>query len=120
VPGVEFHVVQKDIRPEDATALRDMPHVRVHADRLQTFAETAALLTLMDLTISVDTSVAHLAGAMALPVWVLVQASADFRWLRGRDDSPWYPTAKLFRQSKPLHWESEISLVTDALMAFVG
>lgn len=120
VTGVEFHVVQKDIRGPDAAALRDMPDVRVHADRLATFAETAALLTQMDLVISVDTSIAHLAGAMALPVWVLVQASADFRWLRGRSDSPWYPTARLFRQAKPLRWETEILLVADALMAFGG
>jgi tetratricopeptide (TPR) repeat protein len=115
LPEAEFHVVQKDIRAEDAAALAGLPGVRVHAARLDDFAETAALLTLMDLVVSVDTSVAHLAGALALPVWVLVQFNADFRWLRGRDDSPWYPTARLFRQARPLEWGGEILRVAEAV-----
>jgi Flp pilus assembly protein TadD len=120
VPGVEFHVVQKDIRTEDAAALREMPEVRVHADRLETFAETAALLTRMHLIVSVDTSLAHLAGAMGLPVWVLLQSNADFRWLRGRTDSPWYPTLHLFRQARALQWEREISRVAEAVRGFAA
>ena len=120
VPEVEFHVVQKDIRDADAAALAGWPYVAAHGDALTDFAETAALLSHMDLVVSVDTSVAHLAGAMGLPVWVLVQSNADFRWLRGRDDSPWYPTAKLFRQARPLAWEKEIARVAEALPAFAA
>ncbi len=117
-PDVEVHVVQRDIRPEDATVLAALPSVRVHAERLETFAETAALLTQMHLVVSVDTSVAHLAGAMGKPVWVLLQTNADFRWLRGRADSPWYPTARLFRQERALSWEREVSRVAEALRSF--
>jgi tetratricopeptide (TPR) repeat protein len=114
-PGAEFHVVQKDIRPADAAALRMAQGVRTYADRLTDFSETAALLSLMDLVITVDTSVAHLAGAMGLPVWLLLQHAADFRWLRGREDSPWYPTARLFRQSHAGRWEPVLARVADAL-----
>lgn len=117
LPGIELHVVQKDIREADAETLRRHPQVRVHADRLTDFAETAALLSLLDLVVSVDTSVVHLAGAMGRPVWVLLQHSADFRWLRGRDDSPWYPTARLFRQSEAGHWDGVLARVAEALRA---
>lgn len=120
LPDCEFHVVQNDMRPADAAALRQAAGVRVHADRLTDFAETAALLSLLDLVVSVDTSVAHLAGAMGLPVWVLLQSSADFRWLRGRSDSPWYPTARLFRQSQPQRWEPVLASVADALRLVAG
>ena len=114
LPGVELHVVQKDIRDADAAALREHPDVPVHADRLTDFAETAALVSLLDLVVSVDTSVVHLAGAMGLPVWLLLQHSADFRWLRGRDDSPWYPSARLFRQAEA-GWDGVLTAVAEAL-----
>ncbi len=120
LPEVEFHVVQKDITDTDLAALRQAIGIRVHSAALTDFAETAALLSLLDLVISVDTSVAHLAGAMGLPVWVLVQSSADFRWLRGRDDSPWYPTARLFRQARPNSWDSVLGAVAEALRAAAG
>ena len=114
-PGIEVHVVQKDIRPADTGALRMAQGVRIYGERLTDFAETAALLTQMDLVLTVDTSLAHLAGAMGLPVWLLLQYSADFRWLRGRQDSPWYPTARLFRQTAPGRWEPVLARVADAL-----
>ena len=120
LPGVEFHVAQRDIRAADAEALSRLPGVRVHAERLGNFAETAALLHHMDLVVSVDTSMAHLAGAMGLPVWLLVQTNADFRWLRGRTDSPWYPSARLFRQARAGEWGHEIALVAAAVRAFAG
>lgn len=109
---VELHVVQKEIRDSDTEAAG---LARNHAEALTDFAETAALLAALDLVISVDTSVAHLAGALGLPTWILVQSSADFRWLRDRSDSPWYPTARLFRQSAREDWDSVISAVTAAL-----
>jgi hypothetical protein len=82
------------------------------------FAETAAFAATLDLVLSVDTSVAHLAGAMGLPVWVLLPHLADWRWMEGRDDSPWYPTARLFRQSSPGGWQSLAERVRDELPLF--
>ena len=81
----------------------------------QDFAETAAVAATMDLIISVDTAVAHLAGAMGLPVWVMLPHLADWRWLERREDSPWYPTARLFRQPAPGDWTSLVEAVREAL-----
>lgn len=75
------------------------PDIRHFADGLTDYAETAALIDQLDLVISVDTSVAHLAGALNRPVWILLPLDPDFRWLLGRSDSPWYPSARLFRQA---------------------
>jgi ADP-heptose:LPS heptosyltransferase len=69
----------------------------------------------MDLVISVDTSIAHLAGAVGAPLWLLLAHAADFRWLSGRGDSPWYPTARLWRQPSPGDWASVLRLLRDAL-----
>jgi hypothetical protein len=107
---IEFHVLQTEIRGADAAVLRG----HVHADALHDFADTAALLSLMDLVITVDTSVAHLAGAMGKPVWILLQYNADFRWLQQREDTPWYPTARLFRQQTMRHWQPVIDAVATA------
>ena len=82
---------------------------------LRDFADTAALIEAMDLVISIDTAVAHLAGALAKPVWIMLAFSPDWRWLLGRDDSPWYPTARLFRQSKPGDWDGVVRDVAASL-----
>jgi Flp pilus assembly protein TadD len=79
------------------------------------FADTAALIAKLDLVITVDTSVAHLAGGLGKPTWVLLPFSSDWRWLTGRDDSPWYPTVRLFRQPKPRDWGSVLTQVRAAL-----
>jgi ADP-heptose:LPS heptosyltransferase len=89
---------------------------RDHSTELHDFADTAALISLLDLVVTIDTSVAHLAGALGVPVWIMLQHSADWRWLLVRDDSPWYPTARLFRQQRPGHWASVINGVTQALL----
>lgn len=81
------------------------------SDRLKDFADTAGVLSHLDLVITVDTSVAHLAGAMGVPVWILLPYSPDWRWLLGREDCAWYPQARLFRQSKPGIWEDVLDLV---------
>jgi ADP-heptose:LPS heptosyltransferase len=111
----EFHVLQTEIRESDAAALAGIANIHTHVDALHDFADTAALIALMDLVISVDTSVAHLAGAMGKPVWILLQYNNDFRWLQNRDDSPWYPTAKLFRQPAMRQWPPVINAVAAAL-----
>lgn len=82
---------------------------------LEDFADTAALIANLDLVVSVDTAVAHLAGALAKPVWILSRFAGCWRWLDGRDDSPWYPTARLFHQRAPGAWDEVIALVADAL-----
>jgi Glycosyltransferase family 9 (heptosyltransferase) len=89
------------------------------SDTLQDFSDTAALISNLDLVISVDTSVAHLAGALAKPVWVLLPYVCDWRWLLDREDSPWYPTARLFRQDDTRAWDNVIARVHCALHDFV-
>jgi hypothetical protein len=115
--GVELHVIQKDIRPSDASAVTAVPGLRMHPGLLDDFTETAALISELDLVISADTSVAHLAGALGRQVWILLQFAADFRWMRGRSDSPWYPTARLFRQAVRGAWPPVIAEVAGALGA---
>ena len=88
--------------------------------KLHDFADTAAVISQLDLVITVDTAVAYLAGAMARPVWVLIPFAADWRWLRGREDSPWYSTMRLFRQQQPGDWAEPMSRVKAALSEFVA
>jgi ADP-heptose:LPS heptosyltransferase len=76
------------------------------------------LISAVDLVISVDTAVAHLAGAMGKPVWILLPFAPDWRWMLERDDSPWYPTARLFRQPGPKEWAGLMSQVVEALVEF--
>jgi ADP-heptose:LPS heptosyltransferase len=87
---------------------------------LRDFSDTAALMSCLDLVISVDTSMAHLAGALARPVWILLPYMPDFRWLLDRDDSPWYPTARLFRQDQRRDYESVVARVRDELSATIA
>lgn len=108
----EFHVVQ--------TGHTDAGRMRDHSASLSDFADTAALMTQLDLIISVDSAPAHLAGALGRPIWLLVQFSADWRWLRDRADSPWYPTMRLFRQPRPGDWGSVLAEVNGALDALVA
>jgi ADP-heptose:LPS heptosyltransferase len=93
------------------------PGLLVHdfTSELTDFADTAALIIGLDLVITVDTAVAHLAGTLGKPVWILTQFDADWRWLLHRDDSPWYPSARLFRQSSFGDWNGAIAEVTAAL-----
>lgn len=112
----QFVSLQKEHRPEDLAALDASGVLRMDA-HLKDFSDTAALCELMDLVISVDTSVAHLAGALGKPLWVLLPHVADWRWLTGRLDVPWYPSARLFRQGAPGDWEGVIEAVKGALGA---
>jgi predicted O-linked N-acetylglucosamine transferase (SPINDLY family) len=115
-----FVSLQKDVRTADAAVLKEHGDILQFGDALKDFSDTAALISHMDLVISVDTSVAHLAGALGKPVWVLLTYIPDWRWLLDRDDSPWYPTARLFRQDDTRTWDSVIEQVHAALGDFVG
>jgi len=95
----QFVSLQKTARESDLGLLRERGDILDAAPELESFADTAALIQHLDLVISVDTSVAHLAGALGKPVWIALAHVADYRWFLDRDDSPWYPTARLFRQS---------------------
>ena len=100
VPGVRLYSLQKGLA-ESQIGDSSMREAIVHlGPDLHDFADTAAALSHLDLLVSVDTSVAHLAGAMARPVWVLLPQIPDWRWMLDRDDSPWYPTMRLFRQTR--------------------
>lgn len=113
----EFHCLQKEIRTSDRELLARRPQIKTHENNLNDFSDTAALVSEMDLVISVDTSVVHLAGALGKPVWILLPFAPDFRWMMERGDSPWYPTARLFRQPQLGDWTSVIAKVAAALKA---
>jgi ADP-heptose:LPS heptosyltransferase len=89
-----------------------------HSAELKNFADTAALVGQLDLVISTDTAPAHLAAALGKPAWILLRYAPDWRWLLGREDSPWYPSARLFRQSRAGEWGEPIERIADALRAF--
>jgi protein O-GlcNAc transferase len=116
----EFHSLQAHVRAGDAAYLAAQPQICSHSGDIVDFEGTAALLEAMDLVIAVDTSVAHLAGALGRPVWLLVPSNPDWRWMDRRTDSPWYPTATLFRQPKPHAWEPVLEEVARRLAAFVA
>lgn len=114
-PRFEFHVLQKDIRETDRAAVASVPELHIHGEALNDFDDTAALVSEMDLTISVCTSIVHLAGALAKPAWAMLTFSPDWRWLMDRADSPWYPSARLFRQRKTGDWDELVARVKAAL-----
>jgi hypothetical protein len=120
VSGVSFVSLQKD---GPAAQAADPPHGLVLHDftaDLHDFEDTAALIVNLDLVISVDTSVAHLAGALGKPVWLLNRFDTDWRWLLNRDDSPWYPTLRQFRQPRPGDWNSAVCAARDALQRIMA
>jgi hypothetical protein len=119
-PDREFHVLQAEVRESDRAVLAALPHVHDYSGLLRDFADTAALISLMDLVISVDTSVAHLAGALGWPVWLLLSSVADWRWLLERDDSPWYPSFWLFRQQVRGDWAAVLTRVERELSAMLN
>ena len=120
MPGIEFVSLQKDHKDGDAETLKSFSDIAQFAEDLKDFSDTAAVVSLMDLVISVDTAVAHLAGALGKPVWILLPFSPDWRWLLNRDDSPWYPTARLFRQPRIADWEAVIERVKQELLTIRG
>lgn len=116
MPGVQLYSLQKEPRPEDGEVLAALGGDIVDlAPMLGDFADTAAAVAALDLVIAVDTSVAHLAGALGRPVWMLTPYALDWRWLRDREDSPWYPTMRLFRQRSPREWDDPLLRLSAAL-----
>jgi tetratricopeptide (TPR) repeat protein len=115
-----FVSLQKDPRDSDQAFLREHPAIVDLTEHLTDFAETAALVSCLDLVITVDTSVAHLAGALGAPTWVLLPYAPDFRWLLDRDDSPWYPTARLFRQDATRDYARVVARVRGELLAQIA
>jgi ADP-heptose:LPS heptosyltransferase len=99
--------------------LKQDGRIAFFGDALKDFSDTAALLDLMDLVITVDTSVAHLAGALGKPAWILLARNADWRYLLNRSDCPWYPTARLFRQHTLGDWRDVVAAVQRELGAFL-
>ena len=129
VPKVQFYSLQvgpaaRQLRAmqgeQDASVHVDAGSIIDHTERLDDFADTAALIANLDLIISVDTSTAHLAGAMGRPVWILNRFDTCWRWLLERDDSPWYPSARLFRQPSLGDWDGVIDRVRTALQALAA
>lgn len=116
VEGIKLYSLQK------GDPLLQIPDSNIQIENLSekgqnTFIDTAAIIVNLDLIISVDTSVAHLAGAMGRPIWTLLPYNSDWRWLKERDDCPWYPTMKLFRQPQPDRWDSVIDHVKNELLS---
>jgi tetratricopeptide (TPR) repeat protein len=120
LPVGHFFILQKQVKPEEAAQLAAFPGITDLSAQLHDFADTAAVVENLDLVISADTSVAHLAGALGRPTWILLPYAAEWRWLVGREDSPWYPTARLFRQPAIGDWPSVFDRLRPELARFRG
>jgi tetratricopeptide (TPR) repeat protein len=115
VQNIRYFSLQKGGASKEASGAPEGMDISDYTGELNDFADTAAFVANLDLVIAVDTSVAHLAGAMGKPTWALIPFAPDWRWLIGREDSPWYPTMRLFRQKSIGDWESAIERVAAAL-----
>ena len=114
-----FVSLQKPMPPGDLGTMALFPGMTDLSSALTDFGETAAMIENLDLVITVDTSIGHLAGALGKPVWILVPKAADWRWMLERSDSPWYPSVRLFRQPRAGDWAQPIAEVTRALAALL-
>jgi len=114
---LEFHSLQKAVPERDRAALAQRGDLVAWGDELADFSDTAALVLELDLVISVDTSAAHLSGALGQRTWIPLAWRADYRYLLDRDDSPWYPTARLFRQPRPGAWDEVVARIKAELLA---
>ncbi|MBF0422668.1 MAG: tetratricopeptide repeat protein [Magnetococcales bacterium] len=113
--GCLFVSLQKEMTTEERAWMAAKRHFVDLSQELYDFADTARILASLDLVISVDTAVLHLAGAMGIPVWGVIPHVPDWRWLLGRADSPWYPSLRLFRQSRPGSWQEVLEEMTERL-----
>jgi hypothetical protein len=115
IPGIAFFSLQMGKASKQTPNAPPGFRVIDLAPEIESFSDTAAIIENLDLVISVDTGIVHLAGAMAAPVWTLLPVSPDFRWMLDREDSPWYPTMRLFRQDRTFNWEGLFPQVAAAL-----
>jgi tetratricopeptide (TPR) repeat protein len=115
----QFVSLQKNLSPLERIILQRHPEVQLYGDDMNDFADTAALIANLDLVITVDTSVAHLAGAMGKPVWILLPFAPDWRWMLEREYSPWYLSALLFRQPSIGDWRTVLAKVSTRLAQFI-
>jgi ADP-heptose:LPS heptosyltransferase len=113
--NITFYSLQKGQPSEQAKNPPKGMNLVDYTEEIKDFSDTAALIQNLDLVLSVDTAVAHLAGALGKPIWTLLPFVPDWRWMLNREDSPWYPTMKLFRQPAPRDWESVINRIEEAL-----
>ena len=121
LPGVRLISLQTDDGLDQIAPLAGrLPIIELSGRRGRDFAETAAIMTHLDLVITPDTAVAHLAGGLGVPVWVGLSSMGDWRWLVGREDSPWYPTMRLFHQTTLGDWDGVFRRMTNALKSEVG
>ncbi|NTU57833.1 MAG: tetratricopeptide repeat protein [Chlorobiaceae bacterium] len=114
--GFEYVSLQKDVRDTDRATLMTHKEIRYFGDEVKDFTDIAALCELMDLVISVDTSIVHASAALGKPTWVMLPFSPDWRWLLDRTDSPWYPSVKLYRQKSIGDWASVFERVKADLL----
>jgi tetratricopeptide (TPR) repeat protein len=120
IPAISFYSLQFGRDVADVMSFNERGKLHDLSSKIKDFADTAAFIEQLDLVISVDTAVAHLAGALGKPVWVLLSYTADWRWLLKRDDSPWYPTMQLFRQSSPEDWQGVVEQVITSLKQIIS
>jgi hypothetical protein len=120
VRNVRFYALQKELTLAQTRRLPSSVNLIDFGPDLQDFVETAAAIANLDLVIAVDTSIAHLAGALGKPVWTLLPFHADWRWMLSRSDSPWYPTMRLLRQPRPDDWPTLLQHVAAELSALAG
>jgi hypothetical protein len=113
--GVIFYSLQKGEGAEQAKNPPENMELIDYTEEIHDFSDTAAFIGNLDLVISIDTAVSHLAGALGKPVWTLLPFAPDWRWMLNRDDSPWYPTMRLFRQPSPGDWEAVIKDIAGEL-----
>lgn len=118
VPGVTFYSLQVPIPARDEAFFRSASGLVDLGGHFNDFLDTATAVAEMDLVITVDTAVGHLAGALAKPVWTLIPYAPDWRWMTDRQDTPWYPTMRLFRQAQRHQWPPVILQVTEELVRF--
>ena len=122
LPNVQFYSLQKGAEAEEQLTLLEGagwngPQIQNDSKQLNDFSDTAALISNLDLVISVDTSVAHMAGALGKPVWVLSRFVVDWRWMPGQKEA-WYPNARVFQQPSPGNWEAVVTELVIALKEF--
>jgi ADP-heptose:LPS heptosyltransferase len=116
LPGIHLFSLQKGAGAEELQEAREDFPVTELGSRLEDFMDTAAVLANLDLVITCDTALAHLAGALGVPVWVAIPFAPDWRWLLDRSDSPWYPTMRLFRQDRRGDWQGVFRRIAAALV----